>query len=400
MAGGAGPQGGKPRLWNVANLLTMTRLVLVPGFVLLLVHGDGHDPAWRSFAWAAFAVAMITDLFDGELARRYGLVTDFGKIADPIADKAIMGAALIGLSGLGDLPWWVTAVILFRELGITLMRFWVIRHGVIPASRGGKLKTLTQGVAVGMYILVLTGPLASLRAWLMAAAVVLTVATGLDYVRQAVVLRRAGLAAERAAARGDGAAGPDGAAGSGAQGAGEGAAGSAAEGGAAAGVEPAGSTGPAAEALRLLEERGWTLAVAESLTGGLLAAELTGVPGASRSFRGSVTAYATPLKEQLLGVDGALLAARGAVDPDVARQMALGVRDRLGADWGAATTGVAGPDPQDGQPVGTVFVAVAGPDGSVQVAPLLLAGDRTAIRRASVGAVLDLLLEQLRKTFE
>ncbi|MDX3095107.1 CDP-diacylglycerol--glycerol-3-phosphate 3-phosphatidyltransferase [Streptomyces sp. ME01-24h] len=188
----------RPSLWNIANALTMVRLLLVPGFVMLLVHGDGHDPAWRSFAWAAFAVAMITDLFDGELARRYGLVTDFGKIADPIADKAIMGAALIGLSALGDLPWWVTAVILFRELGITLMRFWVIRWGVIPASRGGKLKTLTQGVAVGMYILVLTGPLATLRAVLMGAAVVLTVVTGLDYVRQAVVMRRAGLAARRA----------------------------------------------------------------------------------------------------------------------------------------------------------------------------------------------------------
>lgn len=195
------PVAPKAGLWNIANLLTMTRLVLVPGFVLLLVHDGGNDPKWRSFAWAAFAVAMITDLFDGELARRYGLVTDFGKIADPIADKAIMGAALVGLSALGDLPWWVTAVILFRELGITLMRFWVIRHGVIPASRGGKLKTLTQGVAVGMYILVLTGPLASARAWLMALAVLLTVVTGLDYVRQAVVLRRAGLAAERRSAR-------------------------------------------------------------------------------------------------------------------------------------------------------------------------------------------------------
>jgi CDP-diacylglycerol--glycerol-3-phosphate 3-phosphatidyltransferase len=177
-------------LLNVANLLTMIRLALVPGFVLLLVNGDGHDPSWRSFAWAAFAIAMITDLFDGELARRYGLVTDFGKIADPIADKAIMGAALAGLSALGDLPWWVTTVILVRELGITVMRFWVIRLGVIPASRGGKLKTLAQGVAVGMYILVLTGPLATIRAWLMAVAVILTVVTGLDYVRQAVVLRR------------------------------------------------------------------------------------------------------------------------------------------------------------------------------------------------------------------
>ncbi|MCM2578780.1 CDP-diacylglycerol--glycerol-3-phosphate 3-phosphatidyltransferase [Streptomyces meridianus] len=191
------PQAG---LWNIANVLTMVRLLLVPGFVVLLLHNGGYDPVWRSFAWAAFAVAMITDLFDGHLARRYNLVTDFGKIADPIADKAIMGAALICLSALAELPWWVTGVILFREIGITLMRFWVIRHGVIPASRGGKLKTLAQGTAVGMYVLVLTGPLATLRFWVMVVAVVLTVVTGLDYVKQAVVLRRAGLTA-RARAR-------------------------------------------------------------------------------------------------------------------------------------------------------------------------------------------------------
>ncbi|MEV7997294.1 CDP-diacylglycerol--glycerol-3-phosphate 3-phosphatidyltransferase [Streptomyces sp. NPDC086077] len=186
-------------VWNVANLLTMLRLLLVPGFVALMLADGGYDPAWRSLAWAAFAIAMITDLFDGHLARTYNLVTDFGKIADPIADKAIMGAALICLSALGDLPWWVTAVILGRELGITLLRFLVIRYGVIPASRGGKLKTLTQGVAVGMYVLALTGWLATLRFWVMAAAVVLTVATGLDYVRQAIVLRRQGIAERQAA---------------------------------------------------------------------------------------------------------------------------------------------------------------------------------------------------------
>ncbi|MGW1209610.1 CDP-diacylglycerol--glycerol-3-phosphate 3-phosphatidyltransferase [Streptomyces sp. NPDC002499] len=186
-------------VWNIANLLTMLRLVLVPGFVALMLADGGYDPAWRAFAWAAFAIAMITDLFDGHIARTYDLVTDFGKIADPIADKAIMGAALICLSSLGDLPWWVTIVILGRELGITLLRFLVIRYGVIPASRGGKLKTLTQGVAVGMYVLALTGWLATLRFWVMAAAVVLTVATGLDYVRQAIVLRRQGIAERKAA---------------------------------------------------------------------------------------------------------------------------------------------------------------------------------------------------------
>lgn len=192
-AGGPAPaSAGRPAgLWNIANILTMVRLLLVPGFVVLMLHDGGYEPAWRSFAWAAFAIAMITDLFDGHLARTYNLVTDFGKIADPIADKAIMGAALLCLSALGDLPWWVTGVILAREIGITLMRFWVIRHGVIPASRGGKLKTLAQGVGTGMYILPLEGPLATLRFWVMAVAVVLTVLTGLDYIRQAVALRRA-----------------------------------------------------------------------------------------------------------------------------------------------------------------------------------------------------------------
>ncbi|MFG2821924.1 CDP-diacylglycerol--glycerol-3-phosphate 3-phosphatidyltransferase [Kitasatospora sp. NPDC048365] len=188
----------QPGVWNIANVLTMVRLLLVPVFVALLFADGGHNPKWRAVAWAAFAIAMITDLFDGELARRKGLITDFGKIADPIADKAIMGAALVGLSVLGDLPWWITVVILARELGITLMRFWVIRFAVIPASRGGKLKTLTQGIAVGMYVLPLTGWLATARAVLMGVAVLLTVGTGLDYVGQAIRLRREGLAKQRA----------------------------------------------------------------------------------------------------------------------------------------------------------------------------------------------------------
>ncbi|MDH6701126.1 CinA family protein [Streptomyces griseoviridis] len=158
----------------------------------------------------------------------------------------------------------------------------------------------------------------------------------------------------------------------------------------------------AADVVRLLTVRGWTLAVAESLTGGLVAADLTSVPGASRAFRGSVTAYATDLKQRLLDVDATLLAQRGAVDAQVAAQMAAGVRTALGADWGIATTGVAGPDAQDGQPVGTVFVAVAGPTGTDsgsagggKVAALRLNGDRTEIRKESVRSVLGLLLTEL-----
>ncbi|MEU3609853.1 CinA family protein [Streptomyces sp. NPDC035033] len=158
-------------------------------------------------------------------------------------------------------------------------------------------------------------------------------------------------------------------------------------------------SGVAARLLALLAERGHTLAAAESLTGGLVAAELTEVPGASRSFLGSVTAYATPLKHELLGVDAGLLRERGAVDPEVAVQMARGVRDRLGADWGMATTGVAGPDPQDGQPVGTVYVAVAGPattgEAAGKVVSLRLNGDRAEIRRESVRSVLELLHDEL-----
>ncbi|MFE5136849.1 CinA family protein [Streptomyces fagopyri] len=158
----------------------------------------------------------------------------------------------------------------------------------------------------------------------------------------------------------------------------------------------------AAEVLRLLTVRGETLAVAESLTGGLVAAEITATPGASRAFRGSVTAYATELKHRLLGVDATLLAERGAVDPQVAAQMAAGVRKALGADWGIATTGVAGPESQDGQPVGTVFVAVDGPSEATfpaiesgKVIRLRLNGDRAEIRMESVRSVLALLLREL-----
>lgn len=152
----------------------------------------------------------------------------------------------------------------------------------------------------------------------------------------------------------------------------------------------------AADVLRMLAERDQTLAVAESLTGGMVAAELTAVPGASRVFRGSVTAYATELKHRVLGVDAGLLAAEGAVHPQVAAEMAAGVRRLMDATWGVATTGVAGPEPQDGQPVGTVFVAVEGP-GSRKTARLRLNGSRAEIRRESARTVLELLASQLRE---
>ena len=153
----------------------------------------------------------------------------------------------------------------------------------------------------------------------------------------------------------------------------------------------------APDLLVALGARGWSLAVAESLTGGLVSAALVDVPGASSVLRGAVVAYATDLKGSLLDVDRALLDARGAVDPDVAVAMARGVRARLGADVGLATTGVAGPDPQDGQPPGTVHVAVCTPDG-VTVRSLQLAGDRALVRAQSVDAVLALGVEILGRS--
>jgi CDP-diacylglycerol--glycerol-3-phosphate 3-phosphatidyltransferase len=175
-----------PGLVNVANALTLLRLTLVPVFVLFLLAGG---PGWRIAAFVAFGAASVTDVLDGELARRRSLITDFGKIADPIADKALTGSALVTLSVLGQLGWWVTGVILFRELTVTGLRFWVIRRGVIAASRGGKLKTLLQVIAISLYVL--PGSFAIAREVIMAAAVLVTVITGGDYVARAVRLHRA-----------------------------------------------------------------------------------------------------------------------------------------------------------------------------------------------------------------
>lgn len=179
----------KAPLLNVANVLTVVRIALVPVFLWALLRDGGQETDWRLIAFGIFVVAAITDRVDGQLARKYGLVTDFGKMADPIADKALIGAALIGLSILGILPWWITIVIAVREIGITVLRFAVLRHGVIPAGRGGKLKTLAQSVAIGAYLLPLPDAMMPVALVLMIIAVVLTVVTGLDYVFQALRTR-------------------------------------------------------------------------------------------------------------------------------------------------------------------------------------------------------------------
>ncbi|MCC2593137.1 CDP-diacylglycerol--glycerol-3-phosphate 3-phosphatidyltransferase [Tessaracoccus sp. OS52] len=198
------PQTAKPSNWNVPNALTVIRILLVPVFlVVLFVAPD--DQGWRLAATAVFTVAILTDLADGRIARKYNIVTDFGKLWDPVADKALTGAAFISLGILDELYWWIIVVILLREWGITWLRAAIAKYGIMPANRGGKAKTVTQSVALILFLLWLPAlpTVVQWIAWgLMIAALVLTVVTGLDYIRQAMKIRREAI--EKSAAGSDG----------------------------------------------------------------------------------------------------------------------------------------------------------------------------------------------------
>ena len=180
-------------VWNAANVVTLVRFLLVPLVVVALLLDDGGG-GWRWVAAAVFVMAAATDRLDGWLARRLDQVTDWGKLVDPIADKALVGAALLTLSALGDLPWWVTVVILVREIGVTALRFVVLRYAVIPATPGGKIKTVLQTIGIARFLLPLDALPGAVRvvAWVvLVAAVVLTVATGVDYLRRGLAVRAA-----------------------------------------------------------------------------------------------------------------------------------------------------------------------------------------------------------------
>ncbi len=179
---------------NVPNGLTALRMLLVPVFAWVLL-SHPHDDSWRWMAALIFIIASITDIVDGKVARKYGLVTRFGKLWDPIADKTLTGMALVGLSIIGELPWWITIVILVREWGITLLRFLILKYGVMAANRGGKLKTVTQSIAIVMYLLPLPSWLHVVGVVVMWVALILTVLTGLDYCWEAYRLRKRALAA-------------------------------------------------------------------------------------------------------------------------------------------------------------------------------------------------------------
>ena len=190
---------------NIANVLTVLRIVLVPFFAWALLQDGGDSATWRWVAFAIFAVAMVTDKIDGDLARKHGLITDFGKIADPIADKAITGMAFIGLSLVGDIWWWVTVVVLLREWSVTLLRLSVLKQVVIPAAQSGKIKTVLQAFALAGLIWPLPhgwtdenthggafdfwpGPLGEVLFYasqaMLAGAVVMTMWSGWEFVRE------------------------------------------------------------------------------------------------------------------------------------------------------------------------------------------------------------------------
>ena len=350
---------------NVPNLLTLSRLAGIPILVWLLLAGfPGHD----QWAAALFLVFSATDTVDGRVARRYGAVTELGKFLDPLADKLFILSVLIVLVQERELAAWIVVVIFGRELLITVLRSVSASQGaVIAATPFGKTKTVLQVAAVLLLILQRPYPALGLPAGVaVAAAVVFTVLSGLDYLwRFRHVLARVGAPARPRPA---------------------------------AGGAP-GAESPVDPQVRRLHDRlaaaGLTLAVAESCTGGLLAAAVTDQPGSSAYFKGGVVAYSNEVKERLLGVPPELISRHGAVSEEVARAMAEGVRGRLQSDLALSVTGIAGPE-ADGtdKPVGLTHLWLAGADGG-EGRRLVFQGDRWANRRQAVAAAVGLLLGRL-----
>jgi nicotinamide-nucleotide amidase len=352
---------------NLPNLLTLSRLIGIPVLVLLLVaRFPGHDQ-WAALLFLAFSA---TDTVDGQIARRFGKVTELGKFLDPLADKLFILAVLVTLVQEGMLPAWVVVVIFSRELLITLLRSVGLGQGrVIAASWWGKSKTVSQVAAVTLVILVRPyGWLDPYALFLVAVALLVTIYSGLDYLwkfRYVLALPPRRPAIQPLPLRGG----------------------------------SPGAEDPIDPLVRRLAERleatGQTVATAESCTGGLLAAAITDLPGSSRVFVGGIVAYTNRMKHELLGVPEDLLAAKGAVSAEVAIAMAQGARERLATDLALSVTGIAGPA-ADGteKPIGLTFIGVARAD-LVTVKQFNWKGDRRENRRLSVEAALKLALESL-----
>lgn len=344
------------KLWTPANIVTLIRICLVPVFVLAIL---SPWPEWVGLpgitmeakcviAAGIFILISCTDWIDGYLARSRGEVTDFGKFMDPLADKILVTAALIALVELAVLPGWPVLIILAREFIVSGIRMVAASKGtVIAASWYGKAKTVFQIIAIVLFLLkdsltfttaagAFTNPMFVLSWTVMVIALVLTVMSMLDYLVKARHLLKGSAGAKTAKA-----AAPS-----------------------AAPTEIAALQKAIDEQARIIVEKataaGATVATAESLTGGLIAAMLTSVPGSSASVRGGIVSYVNEVKAEVLGVSEDVLARQGAVDELVALQMARGALRELGSDVSVAVTGIAGPaGAEPGKPVGTVWIGCA-----------------------------------------
>lgn len=394
------------KLWTPANVVTLARICGVPVFVMAIISPwPAWIPDWTDAVlwkpWVAagiFILLAATDGLDGYLARSRGEVTTFGKFIDPLADKILVAAALLALTELQVLPSWVALVILCREFIVSGIRMVAAAQGtVIAASWYGKFKTVFQIIAIVLFIIkdslvantpdALDNPLYLVSWAVMFVALVLTVVSMLDYFAKARHLL--GFARKGEAEAGASQAAPA-----------QGAAGTAEQdacGEAPADVLAQGACAPdaaelerlAGEVLAAARRRGMALATAESLTGGLIAATLTAVPGSSDVVQGGVVSYSNNVKQGLLGVDGELLGSVGAVSREVACAMAEGALRDTGADVAVSVTGIAGPGgAEPGKPVGTVWIGVAGPAGT-QASRQVFPGSRSEVRAATVKAALD-----------
>lgn len=343
---------GHPSPLNLPNAITVARIALVPLFIWLSLTLPITDMTTLSGWWTVtvFVLAIATDGVDGAIARRRGLVTNLGKILDPIADKALTGAGFLLLVYFGQAPLWAVALILLREIGITIFRLIVVRRRVIAASGGGKLKTVLQAVVIAVMLSPLmtvsfVPPFAELLFWITAG---ITIFTGVQYLW------------------------------------------------AEFGRKPS----PAAEVLALAEEKNVRLAVSESLTGGMLASQLASVPGASRVFLGGAVVYSNRAKVALSGVPEATIHHQGAVSLQAAEELAAGIAAKLGEAGeqviGVSATGVAGPDSLEGKPVGTVFIGLAR-GTKVTAREFRFSGSRQQIRSAAVAAALAMISEELKR---
>lgn len=352
-------------IWTPANVVTMVRICLVPVFVVALLspwpewlgmHDLVSDHVKSLLAAAVFILISCTDWIDGYLARSRGEVTDFGKLIDPLADKILVAAALLALIELQVLPSWPVLIILAREFIVSGVRMLAASRGIIiAASWYGKAKTVLQIAAIVMFLI--KDPMSSfstagqpasplyVASWaVMIAALVLTVLSMVDYVSKAWPLI---VSAED----------------------------SVEEDGIEERIRHA-----AASVIDGAVAHGFTISTAESLTGGMISTNLTAIPGSSRAYLGGVVGYDPSVKASLLGVSSSLLEERGAVDAEVARQMAAGAARDTGSDLAVSVTGIAGPGgAMPGMPVGTVYLG-AFCEGSVSATRLQLTGDRDRIR--------------------